>query len=267
MIKNKKNKGSLYSRSQGALHSKGEYIIFIDSDDLVLRDGIYNSYNYMEKYSLSMIQFNTIFIRRENTSLCNRYYHYSEIIRQPILSHIFFYNEQTKKGDELNTALWDKILRRDLVRNALNFIGKDYLNKNIKIENDVILLFSLFQNAESYQYINETGYIYIRNNNDSITNTWIKSNSSNLIIHSLFLNIKFLFEKSRNTYLDKLLCVYKLEQSFKRYFPCFKKAKNEYKFIIYVLGLLLKSPFISYSDKINISNINISISHIMLLQS
>ena len=44
LIKNKINKGALYSRIQGAIHSKGEYIIFIDSDDLVLRNGIYNSY-------------------------------------------------------------------------------------------------------------------------------------------------------------------------------------------------------------------------------
>ena len=55
-----KNKGALYSRSQGALHSKGQYIIFIDSDDLVLRNGIYNSYNYIKKYNLSMLQYNSI---------------------------------------------------------------------------------------------------------------------------------------------------------------------------------------------------------------
>ena len=45
IIKNKINRGTLYSRIQGALKSKGEYIIFIDSDDIVLKDGIYNSYN------------------------------------------------------------------------------------------------------------------------------------------------------------------------------------------------------------------------------
>ena len=47
LIKNKENRGTLYSRSQGCLHSKGEYIIFIDPDDLVLKDGLYNSYNYI----------------------------------------------------------------------------------------------------------------------------------------------------------------------------------------------------------------------------
>ena len=201
-----------------------------------------------------------IFIRNENTSLCNRYYQYSKIIRQPILSYIFYYNEYSKQGDELNTALWDKILHRELVRKAINFIGKDYLNKKLKIENDVILLFSLFHIAESYQYINEVGYIYIRNNNDSITNTWKIANNPELIVHSLFINIKFFYEKSGNTYLDKLFCIYKLKQSFKRYYACFKKAKKEYKFISYVMKILLNSPFISNSDKIIISNINISIS-------
>ena len=171
LIKNKVNKGTLYSRSQGAIHSKGEYVIFIDSDDLVLQQGLYNSYNY---------------------------YKYKKIIRQPYLSYAFFYNENTQKGDELNTALWDKLLNRNLAIKTINFIGKEYFNEIIKIENDVILLFSLFQMADSYQYINEIGYFYIRNNNDSITNTWKDKKKANSIIHGIFTNIKFFYEKTGN---------------------------------------------------------------------
>ena len=37
LIKNKINRGTLYSRIQGVLQSRGEYIIFIDSDDIVLK--------------------------------------------------------------------------------------------------------------------------------------------------------------------------------------------------------------------------------------
>ena len=60
LIKNKINKGTLYSRCYGALQSKGEYIIFIDSDDLVLQNGLYNAYNYIKKNNLSIVQFNAI---------------------------------------------------------------------------------------------------------------------------------------------------------------------------------------------------------------
>ena len=46
LIKNKINKGTLYSRCYGVLQSKGEYIIFIDSDDLILKNGLYNAFKF-----------------------------------------------------------------------------------------------------------------------------------------------------------------------------------------------------------------------------
>ena len=49
LIKNKLNKGTLYSRCYGALQSNGEYINFVDPDDFVLKNGLYNSYNYIKK--------------------------------------------------------------------------------------------------------------------------------------------------------------------------------------------------------------------------
>ena len=259
LIKNQINKGALYSRSQGAIHSKGEYIIFIDSDDLVLQNGLYNSYNYIKNKNLSMIQFNSIFKVNNTLKLSMRYYKYKDIIRQPILAYIFYYNENVKKGDELNTALWDKLIKRDIAIQAINFIGKDYFQDNIKIENDVILLFSLFKMANSYQYINETGYFYIRNHNDSITNSWRNPELDRKIVHGIFTNIKFLYEKSGNSHLDKMYCVFKLQQTFKRYIICFSKAKTEYVFVKHVINKLLFSTYISMEDKIIISLIEKSI--------
>lgn len=260
LIKNKINRGTLYSRIQGVLFSKGEYIMFVDSDDAVLKEGIYNAYNYIKKKKLSMIQFNTIFNRNNILSLNNRYYKYEIIIKQPLLSYIFFYNDTTKRADELNTALWDKLIDRKTSIKTVNFIGKEYYNEKIKIENDVILLFSLFRNAESYQYINETGYYYVRNHNDSITNTWKIPEIANHVVHGLFVNIKFLFEKTHNTYLEKSLCIFKLQQSFKRYIMCFVKAEKEFSFMKYVFKLLLDSPYFLYPDKAIILNIYSSIS-------
>ena len=32
--------GTLFTRFNGAIYSKGEYIIFVDSDDIILKQGI-----------------------------------------------------------------------------------------------------------------------------------------------------------------------------------------------------------------------------------
>ena len=263
LIQNKKNRGTLFSRAKGLLHSKGEYIIWIDPDDILLQTGLFNAYNHIKKYNLSIVQFNAIIQINDNISLKFNDYIYLNIIKQPFLSYIFYYNETTKKGAQFNTALWDKLIDRKVANKAIYFIGKNFLNKIIKIENDVVLLFSLFRNADSYQFINDIGYFYVRSNKDSISNNWKNPENCQLIIHSIFSNIMFIYTKSSETHLDKLFCIFKLQQSFKRYKICFEKAQREYKFIEKTLKLLQNSSFISKKDKKIIENIGSSISFLL----
>ena len=253
LIKNKKNKGSLYARYIGAIYSKGEYIIFVDSDDIILKKGILKSYNHLKKNSLDMVQFHSIFDDINNTFISRRYYIYSNIIYQPILSYIFYYKKN--EGIELNTALWDKLIKREAVIKSINYIGLKYINEKIIIENDVILLFSLFRNCNSFQYIDELGYYYFIKNNDSITNTRYEPIKANQIIFSIFVNIKFIYEKTGNSYFDKSFCIYKLEQGYYRYETCFKYLNKNFGIINYFLNELLKSNYISFKKKLIIKNI------------
>ena len=60
LIKNKINKGTLYSRIQGVFISKGEYLMFVDPDDYIFPKGLYNSYNFIKTKNLSIVQFCSI---------------------------------------------------------------------------------------------------------------------------------------------------------------------------------------------------------------
>ena len=244
MIKNKINKGTLYSRIQGAFKSKGEYILFIDSDDLILKEGLYKSYNYIKTNNISMIQFNSVF--QINNSLClnMRNNRYNIMIKQPILSYIFYYNETTKNADELNSALWDKLITRKIAIKSCNFVGKDYYTEIIKKENDVILLFSIFQMADSYKYFNEIGYYYVFTNKDSITNSWKFQKIESSILHGAFVNIRFIYEKSRDKHIGKSIAIFKLQQAFRRYYKCFSKSPKEYSFVNNTLKLLYHLIFL-----------------------
>ena len=226
LIKNRKNQGALNSRYKGAMFSKGEYIIFVDSDDIVLKEGIIKSYKHLKNNNLDMVEFHSVYDNVTRININRNYYKYRDIIYQPILSHIYYY--QKNKGDEQNTALWDKLIRKEIVLKSLENIGENYLNKNIIIENDVIILFTLFRNANSFQYIDELGYYYFFQNNDSITNTRYNPQKAKKIIYSIFTNIEFLYDFTNDNYFDKRFCIFKLIQGYNRYEICLKFVDNEF---------------------------------------
>ena len=241
LIKNRKNKGALNSRFKGAMLSKGEYIIFVDSDDIILKEGIINSYNHIKKSNLDMVEFHSVYDNLTTICINRNYYKCRDIIYQPILSHIYYY--QKNKGDEQNTALWDKLIKKDIVLKSLKNIGENYFSKNIVIENDVIILFSLFRNANSFQYIDELGYYYFFQNNDSITNTRYEPQKAKKIIYSIFTNIEFLYDFTNDNYFDKRFCIFKLIQGYNRYEKCIKFIGNEYNVTFFLHKLKIKIQF------------------------
>ena len=62
-------------------------------------------------------------------SLKYQEYIFSDIIKQPFLSYIFYYNETTKKEAQFNAALWDKLINRNVAIKTINFINNDYLKE------------------------------------------------------------------------------------------------------------------------------------------
>jgi glycosyltransferase involved in cell wall biosynthesis len=265
LIKNIKNQGALNSRYKGAMFSKGEYIIFVDSDDIVLKEGIMKAYNHIKSNNLDMVEFNSIYDNVTEIYINRNYYKYRDIIYQPILSHIYYY--QKNKGDEQNTALWDKLIKKDVALKSLKNIGENYLSKNIIIENDVIILFSLFRNANSFQYIDELGYYYFFQNSDSITNTRYNPQKAKKIIYSIFTNIEFLYDFTNKNNFDKRFCIFKLIQAYKRYEICLHFIDNEFNLIKNVLNKLLESQYISVNDKVIIKSIQTNITNILKMNN
>ena len=258
LIKNKFNRGSLYSRSIGAINSKGDYIVFVDSDDIILPKGISNAYKNICEKNLSLIQYNSLIQKIKFISINQLFEKYKNVITQPILSYIFYFNGTNV--DERNSGLWDKIIKRDVVIKSIFFIGKKYLKSNFKIENDVIFLFSILRNSDSYQYINDIGYYYIRTHNESISNNWENPKNAKNIVHSILTTVDFLYEKSGDSYFEKKISIFKLKQSFNRYKICFKYCDSGDKLIINLFDKLLNSKYISNKDKLDIINIETEIS-------
>ena len=251
LIKNKKNMGTLYSRFIGELNAISEYIIFIDCDDFVLEEGIFNSYKYIKKYKIDIIQFHSIWKIKNKILIKDFSYNYKKIIYQPYLSYIFYYNNKKKQGIEDNCALWNKLIKKEIANKAFNWIGENYLKEKIMTHNDLIILFSLLKNANSYKYIDEFGYFYyFRATKNSASNSWKNYKRSNEIVHGLFTNIKFLYTKTGNSYIDKYFCIFIVHNYYNQYNKLFKYINNkELSYIKEIFSILINSDYISKKNK------------------
>ena len=102
-----------------------------------------------------------------------------------------------------NYHLWDKLIKKKVVIKSLHYIGLKFLNKRIIIENDVVLLFSLFRKSNSFQYIDEIVYYSNSNNSGSVFISREDLNKSNELIYSIFSKIEFLYDKTEKNKISK----------------------------------------------------------------
>ena len=56
-LKNDINKRAFYSRCRGILEAKGEYVIVIDSDDILINNILIKAYETAKKFDLDIVQF------------------------------------------------------------------------------------------------------------------------------------------------------------------------------------------------------------------
>ena len=104
-IKNKINKGAFYSRNQGVLVSKGEYILVIDPDDLLLNDILIKSYEIADYYNLDILQYYVIKGSYMKNRIWEKNKYKSGIIYSDEVKDVFFYS--------VSRTLWDKLTQKD----------------------------------------------------------------------------------------------------------------------------------------------------------
>ena len=94
LVKHESNVGTLINRNDAAKKAKGEYLLFIDCDDLLLDDILNTTFNIAKKEDLDIVQFRAYW----GNNLLNVYkyddygfIHNSTTIYQPELSNLMYY--------------------------------------------------------------------------------------------------------------------------------------------------------------------------------
>ena len=214
VINHSKNLGTYHSRAEGVLNSKSNYILFLDPDDMIFNQFLFEKvYDCYLKYNLDIIEY-TVFYQKEEINKIyypinhelNHYHNYSKkIIYQPELSNIIYYKPNSKKYSSIICrTVWNKIYKRDLALKSIKYIGDSYYKSYyIIVIEDTLLNIILFNFAKNYTNLNIPGYLYnIRKSSITrlkLTSDYItkKSISFFLFYNLLYRQIKD-FDKDRN---------------------------------------------------------------------
>jgi glycosyltransferase involved in cell wall biosynthesis len=186
LIKNKNNKGTFISRNLGLLFSRGKYILFPDPDDIIYKNTLNFCYKYAEKYNYEIIRFNLylghgdlifseVINQLENRKIC-----------QPELSTYIYYGKN--ELELIDCCLSNKFIKKEIYVEALNLLGKNYLNMYIIIMEDSMMNYILYRIAKSFYFIKKIGYYYIKNS-QSISKNIYKISKLRMKIIFIYLKL------------------------------------------------------------------------------
>ena len=226
LLKTKKNKGTLYTRSIGALNSKGKYIMSIDHDDLFINNILNICYEEAELNNIDIIEFsayntyNTYFISNTYTNRVPIPYllQFKEdglLVKQPELSS-FIYQKQNNTDNYklIDGLIWGKCINSLIYKKSLNLLGDIIYKEKVYWTEDRIVNFALFRIANSFKFMNISGIIHYVS--ESMSASKLPHYKRNQIFHDEFINVMNVLNLTRNTE-DENFVVVEFKNAWKMY--------------------------------------------------
>ena len=173
VIKNKKNMGIMYSRMFGALESKGEYVTFLDCDDLYVDPNVLKiAYETAEEKDLDLIQYEYVGSTYDGGNIYNYLMgyvskeEYNRIKTKPEVKKILFGQRESQGGSGI---VYDKLYSRNLIKKMGSFLGEDLIYKHLIFMEDFLISFAAFRCADNFMLIKMYGVWHWHQNPNGMT--------------------------------------------------------------------------------------------------
>ena len=171
LLKNKNNRGILYTRSIGVLNSKGKYIFPINSGDVFINDIFNLCYDEAELNFLDIVEFSGYNFSYYNknppvtpTPIQNflNYKTDGEIIVQPELSNFIYREKNDSTGyDIIDELIFGKCIKTNIYKNTIDLLNFFIFTEKLFFYESQVINFGLFKKANSFKFINRNGIIHI----------------------------------------------------------------------------------------------------------
>ena len=255
VIKNKKNRGTFFSRNIGVLHSTGQYEILPDPNDIISQDILKVSYKYAVENGYEIVRFLTydgggaIGYERFLDKLKDK------PIYQPELSTYLFYATNNLEINDL--SINNKLIKRGVYIKALNELNSFYFKMYITNYEDRIINYLIHRKAKSFYFLKKIGYRYLRNS-ESVSNQMYKLSEQR--INFIFKYIKFLFEFTKNIKREKdivnhVLTILNRRKNKMESHISSMNYNNNFNFYYDIINMFLENEFISEENKVIFKNL------------
>ena len=149
-----------------------------------------------------------------------------------------------------NRSICSKIIKSKILKKVIKRIGRKYTEDYLLTYEDTIMVFTLFQIANSYYYMKEEGYYYSKDDKNKPLSEKNNNSESNEKIKGMdpIKYLQFLIEKSRNIKIYRQLIYNEILLVNKWW--CFKKEINHHFELVYnILDEMIKSRFLLDNQK------------------
>ena len=251
LIKNKKNRKILYSKSIGALNSKSKYILELDQDDMFIRNDCFDIlYLQAETNNLDLVQ-----IRDYSKST----FYFSYITKINLTGNHLIFPQITNYKNQPNLKLkmfienniyllWGLLIKSEIYKKAIYNLWPIIMNYQLTFHEDYAISFMIIILSERSKYLNKFGLLHLRHE---------KSTSNNYQINKkYYLSVLFVSNIIYNYYIknnEKNIII--LVNFIKLFIDCFQYAKKYYKhFYNHIIKYILNNVYLTEREKEKIIN-------------
>lgn len=140
------NRGLALSRNVGIDKARGEYLYFIDVDDLIELDTLEYLYKMCERYNVDISTCKSFDVRNNDYNAVNKKEKIEIISNKEMLKKIFLSEDNT-------VAVWNKLVKRELFEN---------LRFEKRLSDDILFTHKLVIKTNRIAYSNQYKYYYLK---------------------------------------------------------------------------------------------------------